>query len=261
MKVDFSKYHGTGNDFILIDDRKQKIDLEKIDIPTLADRHFGIGSDGVIIIRNHPDLDFEMIFFNPDGSQSFCGNGSRCAMQFAIDLGIVSDSAAFMSTDGVHEAFRLADGRIKLQMHDAPLPVSEDGNLIINTGSPHFVKFGSLEGLDIIPDARKIRYNDKYRKDGINVNFVEQTGDHEVTMRTYERGVENETLSCGTGVTAAALTTFSQFGEKNGPVTERYRVKTRGGDLEVEFYYSETGFNSIYLIGPAMKVFEGNINI
>ncbi len=258
MKITFYKYHGTGNDFILIDDRSRGMKLENLNIPLLSDRHFGIGSDGVILIRNHAEYDFEMVFFNPDGSQSFCGNGSRCAMQFAMDMGIVGDTARFLSTDGAHQAYSLDGGWVKLQMHDALPPVKVGNDLEINTGSPHYIRFRELEGLDLISEAHAVRNSKAYEKAGINVNFVE-AGPDGIRMRTYERGVEDETLSCGTGVTAAALATHFMSGGQQGEF--RMNVHTKGGDLRVEYNYTGKKYTNVYLCGPAKFIFKGEIEI
>lgn len=258
VKVPFYKYHGTGNDFIVIDDRTLSLPMDRLDVPALTDRHFGIGSDGLIIIRTHPVHDFEMMFYNPDGSMSFCGNGSRCAMQFAMDIGLAGETAEFLSTDGVHKAYKLEDGRIRLQMADcqAPTPIGPDFE--INTGSPHFIRFAKLENLDIIKEARAVRYGRNYNEAGINVNFVEILN-HGISMRTYERGVEDETLSCGTGVTAAALVTHFENGGVQGHHT--MPVRTRGGELSVEFTFDGKLYSGIHLCGPVKKVYNGEIEI
>lgn len=260
MKISFKKYQGTGNDFVIIDNREQIFDKNNIAIiQHICNRKFGIGSDGLILIEHHNKYDFNMVFFNPDGSQSFCGNGSRCAVQFAYDMGIiVKEQTEFISTDGWHEALVLGENQVKLKMHDVSGISREKTFDFLNTGSPHYVTFISgLNQLDVIAEGRKIRYADWYQSiGGTNVNFVEQQeGDYYV--RTYERGVENETLSCGTGVTACALSIALKADIANGKVD----IHTQGGQLTVDLERTEKGFKNIWLQGPATFVFEGMIVI
>lgn len=254
----FYKYQGTGNDFIIIDDRNENFDIKNLDlVQHLCDRKFGIGADGLIVLRDHQDYDFHMIYFNADGSQSFCGNGSRCCVKFAHEMGIVEEKAIFLSTDGPHEAFVLNDGRIALQMHDVN-NIKELGlnNYELNTGSPHYIRFvEDLRKEDVLQTGRTIRYSPPYSEEGINVNLVQIDTKKGacINMQTYERGVEDETLSCGTGVTAAALV-YAMLHKKN----EKVEVVTKGGVLEVAFQKNADGsFSSIFLMGPAEKVFEG----
>ena len=232
--VSFHKYQGTGNDFIMIDDRARLFDSSRIDlISGWCNRKFGIGADGLILIRDHADYDFEMVYFNPDESQSLCGNGSRCAVRFAASLGIIGDLCTFLAVDGPHEGYVEGD-MIRIKIHDADAPESNHGDFFINTGTQQPVK------LD-------------YQPHGTNVNFVQpQKG--KVLVRTYERGVEDETLSCGTGVTASALVMASQGFES--PI----HIKALGGMLQVSFNRTpDGGFKEVYLTGPAEKVFEGVI--
>jgi diaminopimelate epimerase len=259
MQLPFFKYHGTGNDFVLIDGRAGDFSLELHQIVKLCDRHFGIGSDGLIIVKNHSTEDFEMVFYNPDGSQSFCGNGSRCAVAFARSLGMISNHGTFAAIDGVH-LFLLHDSGltdapdIQIRMRDVEAVEKNGADCIINTGSPHYiVPHEAPEQLDILTAAHAIRYNERFKKEGINVNFV-RYGNCELWMRTYERGVEAETLSCGTGVTAAALSLAL-----NDPNCSAIIVHTSGGDLNVKFSREANGFEDIWLCGPAEKVFEGVI--
>ena len=208
MKIKFDKYQGTGNDFIIIDNRNIHFDKNNIElVQHLCDRKFGIGSDGFILIENHAELDFDMIFFNPDGSQSFCGNGSRCAMAFAKELGLISDFAKFNSTDGYHEASINSNGLVKLKMHNVSNIEVSESHHYMDTGSPHYNCFEkNIDTIDVVARGREIRYNQRFKEIGTNVNFIEQLS-RGIKVRTYERGVENETLSCGTGVTACALST------------------------------------------------------
>ncbi|MCB0735249.1 MAG: diaminopimelate epimerase [Flavobacteriales bacterium] len=258
MEVHFSKYHGTGNDFILIDGVGQDLTPIKLDIPALCDRHFGIGADGLIVIQQHPELDFHMIYYNSDGSQSFCGNGSRCAVAFARTLGMVPEDGEtmFLSTDGVHHAQFLENGEIRLSMADVDAVERRENHYILQTGSPHYIiEVDDPSAVDIIPEAHKIRYSDAFRERGINVNFVHFDPDG-VRMRTYERGVEDETLSCGTGVTASALAWHVVMKETDGAFN--IPVSAPGGNLRVQFdYLHSTGYSNIFLQGPALRVFDG----
>jgi len=258
MIVQFYKYQGTGNDFILIDDRAERLEIKNEHILKLCSRKFGIGSDGVIIIRDKKGFDFEMIFYNPDGSQSFCGNGSRCAVLFAYHMGVITRETKFLSTDGVHEAI-IKDGSIvELKMND-PVIFNQKGDLtfFINTGSPHYVEFrNEIDDLDFVNESKKIRYNEEYNDDGVNVNFVEKNGVG-IKMRTYERGVENETLSCGTGVTAAALA----FADCETIESGEIEVITAGGKLKVRYNNNAGQFTDIWLIGPAQYVFKGDMDV
>ena len=262
--IKFYKYQGTGNDFVMIDDRDQHFPYDPAQpdkpgtgiIPRICDRKFGVGADGVILIRNHVGYDFEMIYFNADASQSLCGNGSRCAVHFANYLGIIKKSTRFLAIDGMHEAF-IEDGLIHLKMHDVSEVKRMNGHFYIDTGSPHFIKFiDGLEGFDVYGEGKTIRSDQQFAPDGTNVNFVETGVANELFVRTFERGVEDETLSCGTGVTAVSLAaSFKNFAS---PV----KIKTRGGVLQVSFKrVNEQKFEDIYLIGPAGMVFEGSINI
>lgn len=258
MKIKFYKYQGTGNDFVMIDNRNLHFDKNKENVSFLCDRRFGIGADGLILLENHPELDFKMIYFNADGRESsMCGNGGRCLVQFAKHLKLIDTQTKFEAIDGIHEAF-FKTNLVNLKMSDVTNFAWIGENLFLNTGSPHVVVFKNekLEDINIIQEAHQIRYNQEFKSEGVNVNFVYEEPDA-VMVRTYERGVENETLSCGTGVTAVALAIaiknkeFGQIGKQ---------LKTMGGLLEVVFNRNEEKiFNEIYLSGPAVKVFEGEI--
>lgn len=274
----FWKYQGAGNDFVMLDQRHQhwldRNDTSKIAF--LCNRHFGIGADGLILLQTHPDADFEMVYFNADGREStMCGNGGRCIAAFAKHLGIQKDIYHFLAIDGPHEA-RLSKSSgigeewVELKMQDVDEIFSEDStgqenteaaDHILNTGSPHFVRFvHSIGGLDVKQQGRAIRYSDKFRQNGINVNFVEIRPNEELLIRTYERGVEDETLACGTGVTAAALSFARKKGV--GPGKMEVQVKALGGDLLVRFTVHQDGhFSDIWLCGPAKRVFEGTISL
>lgn len=255
--IKFYKYQATGNDFILIDNRDIQLKLTSAQIKKLCDRKFGIGSDGLILIQNHHDYDFEMIYYNPDGSQSLCGNGSRCAVNFARHLGIIEKTTSFLAFDGEHKAQVLDNEEVRLKMGDVQnVRLMADG-MFIDTGSPHLIKYViNVQNYRVYDEGKTIRNGGLFKEAGVNVNFVEITGDSEIFVRTYERGVENETLSCGTGVTAAAIASSHKGLES--PVT----VNTLGGKLAVEFTKNDDGsYSDVYLIGLAEKVFEGTIEM
>lgn len=259
MRLPFFKYQGAGNDFILVDNRDGFFnDLNQEQVHFLCDRNFGIGGDGLMLLNLKPGLDFKMVYYNSDGNVgSMCGNGGRCITRFANDIGINKSQYYFEASDGLHEAI-IFDEIIKLKMGDV-IRVQEIGNdFFLNTGSPHYVTFvEELAEIDVVNEGRKIRYNEEFREKGVNVNFIKRTSDHSISVRTYERGVENETLSCGTGITAAALVASD---EKPGP--QRMDVKTLGGELFIEF--EKTGpqhYSNIWLCGPAQFVFKGEIEI
>lgn len=257
MNLTFYKYQGTGNDFIIIDDREETFDVNNHSlIHFLCDRKFGIGSDGLILIRKHPKLDFAMIFFNPDASKSFCGNGSRCAVQFVTDQKMFPlHLFSFEAIDGNHTGIS-ENGKVTVSVNNVKECVAEGNDYFLHTGSPHFIKYvNDLDKTEIIEEGRRIRYSEKYLPGGTNVNFVETENDH-IKVRTYERGVENETLSCGSGVTASALS-FAL--KKNCP--SPVKVITKGGELEVRFKREGNSFSEITLTGPAQFVYKGEINV
>jgi diaminopimelate epimerase len=257
MKVEFYKYQGTGNDFVVLDNRNgQYSGLDGAQIEKLCDRKFGIGSDGLMMLELEEGYDFKMVYYNADGNLgSMCGNGGRCLVRFAHDMGIYSEHYKFMATDGEHEAF-IRDGRIHLKMQDVYAMESRDQVKILNTGSPHYVSFvDNVEGLDVFVEGRKIRYGAEFQEKGINVNFVCPHANG-IRVRTYERGVEDETLSCGTGVTAAAIAHSSVDGR------QEVAIKVEGGALAVSFNrISEQQYEDIWLIGPAAFVYKGDINL
>ncbi len=254
----FFKYQGTGNDFIMMDDRAETFDIHNQPlVARLCDRKFGIGADGLILIRNHEKADFEMIYFNSDGNlTSLCGNGSRCAVRFAKQLGMIDEKATFQTVEGILEAY-ITYGLIHLRMPDVNHVETRDQDYFIYTGSPHHICFvDEIESLDVYSLGKEIRNSEPYGKEGTNVNFVKPLSESEIFVRTYERGVEDETLSCGTGVTAAAIA----YSLKNAssPVS----IKTPGGELQISFKkISNEQYTDIYLIGPAQPVFEGKIEI
>ena len=258
MQIEFYKYQGTGNDFVMIDNRKNVFDKANLKaVQQLCDRRFGVGADGLILIENIEDLDFNMIYFNADGTQSFCGNGSRCAVAFAKHLGVIEKQAMFLSTDGEHEAWINDAGEVSLKMHDVENIEKGEGYYFINTGSPHYiVKVDDVAAINVKEAGAVIRYNERFKAEGTNVNFV-KFADGELDIRTYERGVEDETLSCGTGVTAAALSLVDVNKLTSGVIY----VNAAGGNLKVGFKRDGNVFSDIWLIGPAQYVFKGSIEI
>lgn len=255
MNTPFVKYQGTGNDFIIIDAREGI--PSGMDVASLCNRHFGIGADGFMYLTRESGFDFGMVYYNSDGKvSSMCGNGGRCIAHFAHSLGIGNmGKLHFLAVDGPHDAI-VFDHSVSLQMMDVQSWEIRDANTVItNTGSPHYVHFTEIhpKDRDLLEFAQKIRYGEEFAAVGINVNLVSVESDG-LTMRTYERGVENETLSCGTGVTAAALS-HHLLHKTQGPI----KVKTPGGILSVSFEYGNEGFKNVWLEGPAEKVFSGLI--
>lgn len=257
MLIHFYKYQATGNDFILIDNRSGEVQLTTRQIQQLCDRKFGIGADGLMLIENHPTSDFNLIYYNSDGSQSLCGNGSRAAVQFASFLGMIHDHTTFEAYDGTHTANLLDHDIVRLRMNDVNQITTTNNHLFLNTGSPHVVHFvDNVTTFPVVAEGRTIRYSDAFKPGGTNVNFAQHLKDNTLYVRTYERGVEDETLSCGTGVTAAALAATTRG--LTSPVT----IQTPGGNLSVEFKSGHSGaFTDIYLIGPAKMVFKGTLEL
>lgn len=258
MRVSFYKYQGTGNDFVMIDDRSCGMPIDRIDwVQNLCDRKFGIGSDGLIVLRPVSGYDFEMIYFNADGSQSMCGNGARCAVAFARFLGIISSKTNFLAIDGPHEAV-VDDALVHLKMGDVSgLETRERGDHFVHTGSPHHIRqVQEIHHYPVVDEGKQIRYSSIYSPGGTNVNFIEPVDSGVLYVRTYERGVEDETYSCGTGVTAAALV----FGDQKG--LREVAIQTLGGELSVRFEKEPNGeFKNIWLTGPAKQVFQGEIHL
>ncbi|AFD08770.1 diaminopimelate epimerase [Solitalea canadensis] len=259
MKLKFYKYQGAGNDFVLIDNRNKTLTVDVKLFAHLCDRRFGIGGDGIMLLQNHPGFDFEMIYANSDGRPStMCGNGGRCITAFANHLGIFNAETNFIAVDGPHYA-KLTEKGVSLEMIDVSEIESNSDFFVLNTGSPHYVKeVSDVKDLNVFESGRSIRYNDRFKAEGINVNFVEDKGDH-LIVRTYERGVEDETLACGTGVTAVALAMMKKKGLTG---THTTHIKAMGGDLSVTATTSDgNAFTSVFLEGPADYVFEGEIEI
>jgi diaminopimelate epimerase len=261
MKIRFTKYHGTGNDFILVDNRSAGLRLTENQVKFLCDRHFGIGADGLIILNDHEGYDFSMTYYNSDGKESsMCGNGARCLTSFARRLDIIQDKARFLAMDGEHFSEIISDtgGRmIRVKMKDTKVISDSEEGIFINTGSPHFVTFvDNLNGIDVFARGRAIRNDESFAPDGTNVDFAEISG-LGLFVRTYERGVEGETLSCGTGVTAAAIASAYITGENPCKTF----VRTLGGDLCVYFRQDGHLFTDVWLEGAATLVYSGEMEI
>lgn len=261
MKLHFLKYQGAGNDFILVDNRKIGFDHHQPAlIARLCDRRFGIGADGMMFLQDKKGYDFEMVYYNADGNpSSMCGNGGRCIVAFAKHLNIIKTETNFLAVDGPHYAKISESGEwVSLQMIDVEIIRKDKDAYVLNTGSPHFVKcVTNLSDKDVYSEGKSIRYNNTYKAEGININFVEDQGDH-YFVRTYERGVEDETYACGTGVTAVALA-MAKHKNQTGDITTP--IKVLGGNLNIRFSYDGSYFTNIFLEGPAMFVFEGYITI
>ncbi|MBK8443558.1 MAG: diaminopimelate epimerase [Sphingobacteriales bacterium] len=259
MLQHFYKYQGAGNDFVMIDNRLQTLLPDKTRFARWCHRRFGVGADGVILLQQHPDYDFEMRYFNADGGEgSMCGNGGRCAIAFAQHLGIIQQKTIFLATDGTHEG-EFSEHIISLKMNKVQQwQKRQNSDFVLDTGSPHYVRFvENAAAIDAFALGKSIRYSPEFEQKGINVNFVQQTATCTLQVRTYERGVEDETFACGTGVTAAAITSalLQQLPEGN----HTFDCHTQGGLLKVSFVYADDAFSEIWLQGGAERVFEGTI--
>jgi diaminopimelate epimerase len=258
MLLHFFKYQGTGNDFIIIDNRDGSIQLSSQQVALLCDRHFGIGADGLMLLNKHDNYDFEMVYYNADGAPgTMCGNGGRCLTKFAFDKGIQPNKYTFIASDGEHEAVIDANGWVHLKMIDVHEVSKQNEATVLNTGSPHYIKqVTDLSNYDVFTEGKNVRYNETYKQNGINVNFVEWDGD-ELFVRTYERGVENETFSCGTGVTAAAI---AMSADSTG--LQETKIRTLGGSLLIKFNKIDAQhYTDVWLCGPASFVYDGQITI
>ncbi len=260
MNIKFSKYQGAGNDFVLIDHRDgAPKNIDQSLVAKLCNRRFGIGADGLMFLTANPNYDFEMVYYNADGNiGTMCGNGGRCIVAFAKHLGIIDSETNFLAVDGPHYAKITAEGNwVELQMIDVETIEKDEEAFVLNTGSPHYVK--EVEGLatkDVFNDGSKIRNNETYQTNGINVNFVEDKTDH-LFVRTFERGVEDETYACGTGVTAVAMA-MAKKQEQTGHI--QTKIEALGGRMQINFDYDGNKFTNVFLCGPAEKVFEGEVN-
>ncbi len=261
MIIGFVKYEGTGNDFIIIDARALDFEFPPEFVAALCDRHFGIGADGLMLFEvGGGKADFNMRYFNSDGFETtMCGNGGRCIALYAHHQGIGSREKVFCGADGVHRAkIAKADdlrGIIDLQLNHAGVVEKKNDSFVLDTGSPHYVKFVTdIDDVDVAGMGREIRYDPAYGPKGINVNFVEITGEGSFRLRTYERGVEDETQACGTGATAAAIAVRLA----KQPSCSRFSITAQGGQLTVSFNPGDNGiFTDVWLRGEARKVFHG----
>jgi len=262
MNISFSKYQGTQNDFVIIDNRAGNIKLSEAQIEFICDRRKGIGADGLMLLGTAAGYDFSMTYYNANGKEgSMCGNGGRCLTQYAFDQGIKKDTYTFIAIDGPHESKIDDEGWVHLKMIDVKaVEKNIEGDVtfyVLNTGSPHYIEFvDSVNSVDIVGLGQMIRYNERFKAEGINVNFVQQE-EGQLFVRTYERGVENETFSCGTGVTASALIAgIEKLGE------QRINIETLGGKLAVSFNNrGDNVFDNIYLMGPGTFVFSGMLDL
>ncbi len=258
MELTFYKYQGTGNDFILVDNRTNTFPKKNVNIiAKLCHRHFGIGADGLILLENDDATDFRMVYYNADGNEStMCGNGGRCIVAFANKLGVIKDTTTFIAVDGLHSA-SFKDDIVKLQMIDVDTVEIHEHHAFANTGSPHHVQMVTNIGeYDVFSNGKKIR-NSTYGIEGSNINFVEQINTNAFRVRTYERGVEDETLACGTGVTAVALAMHKLEKAQSNTID----LQVEGGNLAVNFEVTANGYKNIHLIGPATFVFKGTITM
>jgi diaminopimelate epimerase len=256
MELQFFKYQGTGNDFVIIDNRQELFPKNDTQLVAhLCDRRFGVGADGLILLENDPDTDFKMVYFNADGAEgSMCGNGGRCLVAFAHFLGVIGNETTFNAVDGLHHATIDGD-MVKLKMVDVAEVREKPNYSFLDTGSPHHVQLvEDLEHFNVPKEGAKLRYG-IYGKSGSNINFVEQSSDDAFQVRTYERGVENETLSCGTGVTAVAIA-MHQSGKT---VSKVVKMQTPGGNLTISFEQQDDTYTNVFLQGPAVQVYKGVI--
>lgn len=260
MQIEFYKYQGTGNDFVMIDNRTNFFPKDDVKlIERLCDRRFGIGADGLILLENDSETDFRMVYYNSDGNQSsMCGNGGRCLVAFANQLGVIDDKTTFIATDGLHHASVNADSIVSLQMIDVNEIQKKDSYTFLNTGSPHHVQIvDDLEHYNVKENGAAIRYGELYGEKGSNVNFVKKVDSDTFSLRTYERGVEDETLACGTGATAVAIA-MNAIGETD---KTSINLNVEGGKLVVSFDKDNDGYTNVFLTGLAKFVFKGTIEI
>lgn len=260
MQLKFYKYQGTGNDFVMIDNRSNTFPKENTQLVAhLCNRRFGIGADGLILLDNDTDTDFRMVYYNSDGNlSSMCGNGGRCLVAFAKKLNVIQDETTFIATDGLHYAKVAEDGTVSLQMIDVEEIKNTENYSFLNTGSPHHVQVVSdLEHYNVKENGAAIRYGDLYGQQGSNINFVKKIDDTTFSLRTYERGVEDETLACGTGATAVAIA-MNATGQTH---LNAINLNVEGGKLSVSFNRENGKYTNVFLKGPAEFVFEGTIEL
>ena len=257
MTLNFNKYQANGNDFIIFNNFSKNLPKEQAFIKKLCSRKFNVGADGVIFVENCKSYDFEMLYFNSDGKPgSLCGNGARCCAKFAFDQGLIKNITNFKANDGVHHCI-IEDDIVHLSMNDIEKIECHENDIILDSGSPHYIKIvDNVEKMNVLKIGQEIRNSEYFKKDGINVNFVEIVSKKEFKIRTYERGVENETLSCGTGATAVAIAMHFL----NKTTSEKIEIISIGGKLSVKFKKYKNSYNQIFLVGEAKKVYSGEIN-
>ncbi len=259
MKQSFYKYQGTGNDFIVFDNRNDSFPKNnKVLIKNLCHRKFGIGADGLLLLESSKEFDFKMVYFNADGNEgTMCGNGGRCIVSFAKKLKIIDSETSFEAIDGIHQA-TIYNDKVSLEMSNVNSIEDHKNYIFLNTGSPHHVEFlDDISTINVLKKGKEIRYGSPYFEKGTNVNFVQQIKPDTYKVRTYERGVENETLSCGTGVTAVAIA--ADYSQRSN--SKNIKLQTIGGDLEVSFQNDKNSYRHITLKGPATFVFKGSVEI
>ncbi len=258
MKLTFYKFQGTGNDFVMIDNRQGIFNKDNTKLVAfLCDRKFGIGADGLILLEDESGVDFKMVYYNSDGNESsMCGNGGRCLVAFASYLNVIDGKTTFNAVDGLHYA-TINEDIVSLQMKNVDEVKIKHNATFLDTGSPHHVQLvENIDDFEVKTEGAKLRYG-VYGQKGSNINFVEASEHNSFKVRTYERGVEDETLSCGTGVTAAAIAMH-----KTGKTTEnKIKIHAVGGDLEIKFDVSDDKYSNIFLTGPAKFVFKGEIDV
>ncbi|QTD38098.1 diaminopimelate epimerase [Polaribacter batillariae] len=256
MKLTFFKYQGTGNDFVMVDNRTKTFPKQNTDkISQICDRHFGVGADGIILIEKDTNYDFKMIYFNADGSETFCGNGGRCAVAFAKQLQLIKNKTTFLAFDGEHYA-EINNDIVSLQMIDVEDIQIKENAVFAYTGTQHHVELvDNLDNYPVFENGKKIRYS--YENPGSNVNFVQQINNNTFRVRTYEKGVENETLACGTGVTAVAIAMH----KTNKTNSNTISLPVEGGNLAVSFTEENGCYKNVFLKGPATFVFKGTIEV
>ena len=261
MKIQFDKYQGAGNDFIILDNRPGKYSpITRFQITFLCNRFKGIGADGLIMINYNKSSDFQMQYFNSNGYESsFCGNGARCAVAFAHEKKMITSTTTFFAVDGFHAATYISPLEVHLKMNEVTEFIFEDNAIITDTGSPHYIKFvKDIDAVDVKKEGAAVRYSDVFMPAGINVNFIEKEDKTNFKIRTYERGVEDETMACGTGAVAAAL--GIHYSKQSGDANE-INLTAPGGNLKVSFDVTEGKYHDIFLIGPANYVFSGTIEL
>ncbi|MCG8701676.1 MAG: diaminopimelate epimerase [Bacteroidales bacterium] len=260
MIIEFVKYHGAGNDFIIVDNRKNTFDRKNnILVAEMCHRRFGIGADGLMLLQSHDKYDFEMVYYNSNGFEgTMCGNGGRCIVAYAKALNLFDKKTHFIAVDGEHKAEVLNNGDINLQIHDVDNVNKIDDYYFLDTGSPHCVVFkDTLDYIDVFAEGRRLRYDERFGLDGTNVNFVWLENDSTLNIRTYERGVENETLACGTGIVASSIAA----NVKTKSEVDDYTIFAPGGRLRVRFDKNDGVYSNVWLEGPAVRVYDGVANM